>query len=241
LNIIFKDTPDAALSGTNGLVIAPISGLKINDKDANETFNKAYADGIVKFSQSGDGKAKTTYRVTNVEGYNSNTKIRDIHFYDANGNELKTDLGTDEVLTKDKEFTIQNSCSGEIQIMKMSYRVVRGSYEVVVTIDHATYPDYFKTTGGDKLTVYANSKDNCSVDNITIKVTGVSISGATATLASGANLQLEAIVAPANAANTGVKWASNNTGIATVSTAGYVTASLTNTGDVTITVTTDDG
>jgi hypothetical protein len=47
----------------------------------------------------------------------------------------------------------------------MSYRVVRSNYDATVVVDHATYPDYFKTTGGDKLTVYANSKDKCTADN----------------------------------------------------------------------------
>jgi hypothetical protein len=172
LSIEFKDTPDAATSATNGLVKTAVNNLKVNGKDANETFTKAYADGVVKFSQSGDGKARTTYTVADIEGYNANTKIRDIHFYDKNGDVLSTDLGADEVLTKGKEFTIQNSCSGEIQIMKMTYRVVRGTYDEVVTIDHATYPDYFKSTGGDKLAVYANSKDNCKSDTVvTIKTT----------------------------------------------------------------------
>jgi hypothetical protein len=161
VKIVFDDDPVESSS----LIAVNVDNLQINGKDVNEKFSKAYADGIVSFSQSGDGKAKTTYKVESLKTYNGSTKVRDIHFYDKNGTELLTDLGSDEVLTAGKEFTIQNSCSGEVQIMSMTYTVTRGSdYTATVTIDHATYPDYFKTTGGDKLTVYANSKDHCDAN-----------------------------------------------------------------------------
>ena len=241
LRIVFDQEPGIEKYNSKELIEVEVSGLKINDKDVSDTFKKAYAEALVIFTQSGDGKSKTTYTVNDIKGYNASTKVSDLHFYDAKGNELKTDLTAGDQLEKGTEFTIQNSCSGEIQIMKMTYTVNRGNTYAnkVVEISHADYPEYFKTTGGDKLTVYANSKDNCSVDNITIKVKGVSISGAVDALSIGDTHQLEAIVDPANAADTTVTWTTSSGAIATVSNTGLVTA--VGAGSVTITVTTTDG
>jgi len=72
-----------------------------------------------------------------------------------------------------------------------------------------------------------------------ISVTGVTVSPTTATLITGATQQVTATIAPANATNTAVTWASSNTAVATVSTTGLVTAVAA--GTATITVTTADG
>jgi hypothetical protein len=164
LKVVFDQEPNES----NQLIEVAINDLKINGKDTNEKFSKAYADGVIKFSQTGKDSAKTTYKVESINGYGNNTKIRDIHFYNDKGVEFATDLGDDEVLTAGKEFTINNTCTEE-QIMKMTYTVTRGNdYTATVTVDHAKYPDYFKTTGGDKLTVYTNNAKTdaaCKVEN----------------------------------------------------------------------------
>jgi len=176
LKVVFDQEPNESTQ----LIEVAINDLKINGKDTNEKFSKAYADGIVTFSQTGKDSSKTTYKVETVKGYNGSTKVRDIHFYNEKGEEFATDLGADEVLTAGKEFTIKNTCTEE-QITKMTYTVTRGAdYTATVTVDHATYPDYFKTTGGDKLTVYANNARTdaaCNVPNKTV------VSIATATVA----------------------------------------------------------
>ncbi|WP_456312337.1 Ig-like domain-containing protein [Pseudomonas shirazensis] len=73
----------------------------------------------------------------------------------------------------------------------------------------------------------------------TVAVTGVTVSPATATLSVGATQQLTPTVAPANATNKTVSYSSNNTNVATVNTAGIITAIAS--GTATITVTTQDG
>ncbi len=72
-----------------------------------------------------------------------------------------------------------------------------------------------------------------------VRVTGVTVSPTTATLAVGATQQLTATVAPANATNPLVGWASSAEGIATVSSQGLVTAIAQ--GSATITANTADG
>ena len=68
--------------------------------------------------------------------------------------------------------------------------------------------------------------------------TGVSVSPSTLELTEGSSKQLTATVTPSGASTT-LTWKSNDTGVATVSTTGYVTAK--STGTATITVTTSNG
>jgi len=70
-------------------------------------------------------------------------------------------------------------------------------------------------------------------------VTGVSIPGGNRSVHVGRTVQLQATVAPHNATNRNVTWASSNTAIATVNASGLVTAVAP--GNANITVTTRDG
>ena len=75
-----------------------------------------------------------------------------------------------------------------------------------------------------------------------VKVSKISISGATKTVAYGKSVQLKAAVAPAKAANKAVTWKSSNTKYATVSASGKVTTKKAGRGKtVTITATAKDG
>ena len=78
-------------------------------------------------------------------------------------------------------------------------------------------------------------------ETITVRqlVTGISLNQTSATITEGETLQLTATVTPSNASNKTLRWSSNSTGVATVSTSGLVTAKTT--GTATITVTTQDG
>lgn len=69
----------------------------------------------------------------------------------------------------------------------------------------------------------------------TIPVTGVSVSPATISLYAGNTQQLSATVAPANATNKTVTWSSSNTAVATVNSAGLVTAVAAGTANITVT------
>jgi len=72
-----------------------------------------------------------------------------------------------------------------------------------------------------------------------IPVSGVSLDRSNASLEWGNTLQLTAIVEPGNATNKSVRWSSSNTGVATVSSNGIITA--VSAGTVVITVTTVEG
>ncbi|MFJ4131869.1 MULTISPECIES: Ig-like domain-containing protein [Pseudomonas] len=66
-------------------------------------------------------------------------------------------------------------------------------------------------------------------------VTGVTLSQATMTLQIGNSKSLTATVAPAEATNTSVTWKSSNDAVATVSSAGVVTAVAQGTAGITCT------
>ena len=72
-----------------------------------------------------------------------------------------------------------------------------------------------------------------------VPVTGVSLNKDATTILTGNTETLHSIIATANATNQNVTWSSNNTGVATVSQAGVLTAVAP--GTATITVTTVDG
>ncbi len=72
-----------------------------------------------------------------------------------------------------------------------------------------------------------------------VKVTGVTISAKDVTLIVGGTKKLSCTVSPSDATNKAVTWSSSNTGVATVSSDGTVTAKKK--GTATITVTTKDG
>src|SRR5690606_1957158 len=91
-----------------------------------------------------------------------------------------------------------------------------------------------KTADGGKA-----ASTNVTISASTVAVSGVSVSPATVNLSINGTQQLTAQVSPSNATNKDVKWSSSNTGVATVSTTGLVTAKAV--GSATITGTTSDG
>lgn len=86
-------------------------------------------------------------------------------------------------------------------------------------------------------------KDICIITvataSVYIPVTGVNLNKASTTILTGGTTQLTAAVLPSNATIKGVTWKSNNTGVATVSSTGLVTAKAS--GTALITVTTENG
>ena len=97
--------------------------------------------------------------------------------------------------------------------------------------------------GAAVITVTTNDggyKATCTVTvtQNAVKVTGVTLDKTQASLSQGESVTLAATVVPSNATDKGVKWATSNTSVATVSN-GKVTA--VSPGTAIITVTTDDG
>ncbi|MGD9169545.1 MAG: cellulase family glycosylhydrolase [Candidatus Thiodiazotropha sp.] len=76
-------------------------------------------------------------------------------------------------------------------------------------------------------------------DDGDVPVVGVSVSPTSTTLNVGSSTTLSATLAPSNASNTGVTWASSDSNVATVNTSGVVTGL--SAGNASITVTTLDG
>jgi uncharacterized protein YjdB len=93
------------------------------------------------------------------------------------------------------------------------------------------------TASGTSNLLTTNSDD--FVNAIATTVTGVTLNKTTLSLVAGSSETLTATVAPADATFKGVTWSSSNTSVATVDTAGKVTA--VGAGTANITVTTDEG
>ena len=99
-----------------------------------------------------------------------------------------------------------------------------------------------KAAGTATITATADGKSatcTVTVTAATVPVTGVTLNKDSLALGVGDSETLTATVAPANAANQNVTWASSDTSVATVDAAGKVTA--VGAGTATITVTTVDG
>ena len=94
-------------------------------------------------------------------------------------------------------------------------------------------------SGGNYNTAITYVPGTLNVTDPTIPVTGVTLNKASMTLTVGSSERLTATVAPSDATDKSVTWASSNTAVATVDSNGTVTA--VSTGTATITVTTADG
>ncbi|MGN0812590.1 MAG: Ig-like domain-containing protein [Candidatus Coproplasma sp.] len=113
---------------------------------------------------------------------------------------------------------------------------------VVTAVSAGTATITVTTADGNKTAtcvVTVAAADPVTPENV--PVTGVTLDKTTASLKMGAteSVTLTATVAPANATNKAVSWASDNTSVATVDQSGVVTA--VSAGTATITVTTADG
>ena len=120
----------------------------------------------------------------------------------------------------------------------------------------SSYPNKFNSNG-EQITLKANTPGTYYLHVLTVDkgenvtetvseaitlrqlVTGITLNQTSATITEGETLQLTATVTPNNASNKTLKWSSNNTGVATVSTNGLVTAKTP--GTATITVEAQDG
>jgi len=156
LRIEFENEPDYATS----LIEAKVEGLVLNNTEVSNKFSKAYADAVLAFTQA-DNKSETKYTIADLQKYNASAQVTDLHFYNANWDEFVINgLKAGDALTKGDTFTIDN-LSNSVRVAKISYTVKRTGYaNQVVVIDNDTYPDYFTTTGGEDLRVYANGKES---------------------------------------------------------------------------------
>ena len=150
------------------------------------------------------------------------------------------------------DFSAYNEVVVNFEPVSLSVRLYieynDGTYNIVSIIPGATSVSaplltgkdnvkqiYFSAMEAGTMTVISASADN----NVVINVTGISLNSTSASLRVGETQQLTATVVPADATNQNVSWSSSNPAIATVSSAGLVTAI--GEGTATITATAEDG
>ena len=133
-----------------------------------------------------------------------------------------------------------NATNKNVTYATSNEKVATVSPEGLVTAVAKGTADITVTTADGNKTAVCKVTVNIADQPTTVAVTGVTLNKAEATLtAKGQTVQLTATVAPANATNKNVTYATSNEKVATVSPEGLVTAVAKGTAD--ITVTTADG
>ncbi|WP_330444452.1 Ig-like domain-containing protein [Flavobacterium sp. C4GT6] len=247
-NLIIKDNLEAGIRVSNNFDGAPFNNNgthEIHDITITTcgTFNDTYnnpVDAIDIFSASNAGTQVKNVNMYNIDILDSRNDAISISkrsgdgIYNLNFNNITVN-GTG------KEFPNKNALNRD---WGRGYCVLIAS----APNGNATYCNIDYSNRGGNATIDENTSGsgsfswtqstNCSGGQ-NVAVTGVTLSPATATLSVGETLQLTAIVAPSNATNKSVTYASNNTAVATVNANGVVTA--VSGGTATITIKTTDG
>ena len=119
------------------------------------------------------------------------------------------------------------------------FTVLDCNYKDSATGNYACQVKVHKVSYNSGYSVGITGVSNYDRSSKTIAVTGVSVSPTQVSLDKGNTYTLSASASPTNATNKAVTWSSNNTAVATVSSAGVVTG--VGPGTATITATTKDG
>ena len=162
LSIEFDEEPDESTT----LKTADVNNLYLNDTKVNGSFSKAYADAVISFNQSKKDDI-TEYTVANIEKYSSTATISDLHFYDADNNELVINgiTPTTELAVSDT-FTIANTKSS-VYVKKIAYTVKRWTtFTQNVVVEYSTYKDFFKTNDGDLRTYAYGDAESSSTNTV---------------------------------------------------------------------------
>ncbi|MGL2993348.1 DUF5010 domain-containing protein [Flavobacterium sp. TSSA_36] len=109
------------------------------------------------------------------------------------------------------------------------------------TIDAGNYNTTSNSVHTVRLTIVTGTPDINYINRVNgyVAVTNVTLTPVSSTIVDGTTLQLTATVTPSNATNKNITWSSSTPSVATVNSAGLVTAITP--GTTTITVTTQDG
>ena len=246
-NLIIKDNLEAGIRVSNNFDGAPFNndGMhEIHDITitACGTFNDTYNNPVAAVDIFSASNAGT--QVKNVQFYNidildsrndaisiskrSGDGIYNLSFKDITINGTGKEFPNNNVLNRNWGrgyfVLIAGSPSGNGTYCNMNYSNRGGN---------ATANEEISAIG----TFSWTQSSNCSTTSV--PVTGVTVSPAAVIVGAGATQQLTPTVSPANATNKTVTYSSNNTGVATVNSAGLITAVTS--GSATITVTTQDG
>ncbi|MCR5309026.1 MAG: Ig-like domain-containing protein [Bacilli bacterium] len=201
-------------------------------------------------STSNRGRVAIT-KTTNADGYNiatftgnvgqftlgNGTSSGTYSFYDANyagylyaGSSSSNQLKTQSNLTANSSFTISIASSG-VATVKATGSNTRNTMKYNSTSKiFACY-----SSGQKDIAIYKYKVNDVPAN---VAVTGVTLDKTSANVEVGDTFTLNATVAPSNATNKKVNWATSNSAVASVAN-GVVTAKAA--GNATITVTTEDG
>ncbi|MHC6179076.1 beta strand repeat-containing protein [Clostridium sp. JNZ X4-2] len=213
------------------------AGIPNNASYPASQFNGADGNGVdllpnfqIAFNENILGKSDQYSNYTNNKGLITLVKVND----DATESSVASNV------------TMNKSLNGSLFVSPTTKLEPSTSYKVKVssgitadqtpvTLTTNAYEILFKTKA------LAPSLDTTSGSNVapSSDITGVTLDRTSAFIDVGGTSQLTATVAPADTANKGVTWASDNTAVATVDATGTVTAIAAGTAN--ITVTTADG
>ncbi len=247
-NLVIKDNLEAGIRVSNNFDGAPFSNdgsHEIHDitVTACGTFNDTYNNPVAAidiFSASNAGTQVKNVQLYSIDILDSRNDAISINKRSGDGI-YNLSFNTITVNGTGKEFPHNNALNRDWG---------RGYFVLIAGAPNGngTYCNMNYSNRGGNATTNENTSGmgafswtqgtNCSGSPV-IAVTGVTLTPATATLDAGATLQLTSTVLPSNATNKSVSYASGNTGVATVSPTGLVTAI--SSGTATITVTTQDG
>lgn len=192
----------------------------------NKTLSSS-AQAFVDFIASPDGQAiidKMGFVKNNlvrVKATGINLKSTAVTMKPGTTYTLTTTVVPDDTDNKKVTYTSSNTAVAKVSVNGVITAVKAGSATITV-----------KTTDGSDIT------KTCKV-TVGNSVTSVKLNKTSAEVQVGKTITLKETINPANASNKGVTWKSSDKTIATVSSAGVVTGKKA--GNVTITVTTNDG
>lgn len=183
-------------------------------------------------------EGQTTILVTTTDGNKTATctiSITVVHVAEVSLNKTSLSLEEGDTYTLVATVSPANATDKSVSWVSSNTDVAKVSSTGVVTAwASGTAAVTVKTNDGAKIATCV-----VSVSKKNIAVTGVSLSKNSLTLTEGDTQTLVETVAPPDATNKDVTWSSSDTGVATVSSTGVVSAKKA--GTATITVTTVDG
>ena len=252
-------TADGNKTATCSVTVSPIG---VTGVSLNKTSTTLYIGGTETLTATVTPANATNKSVT---WSSSNTAVATV---DANGKITAVAAGTATITAKTADGSKTATCTVTVKpvevtsltLNKTSLTLAKnGTETLTATIAPSNATDKTVTwsssntavatvvngkvtaVGGGSATITASAggkSATCAV-TVTVAVTGVSLNKTTLSLTKGSTETLTATVAPSDATNKNITWSSNNTGVATVSNNGIVTA--VSEGTATITVKTVDG
>ncbi|MCB6364787.1 Ig-like domain-containing protein [Intestinibacillus massiliensis] len=213
--------------GQNSIVFTDcqIDGDVVSDKSSSS------GSEIVALKFDKDTSIKGNLRIQNdttIAKNSSNPKISDVVIESKN---LKVTIESSVTVST---LTLDSSATGTTLTVNGTISTLTPNSRSSATIKGSGTISKLESGKNSTITV----TDKVTVENST-KVTGVSISPASASVAVDKTVDLTATVSPSNATNKTVTWSSNDTGVATVSDSGVVKG--VKAGTATITAKANDG